>query len=88
MILYFLTLQLHCKNDHPSQMFHMWKNSWKQVGSLSWPSASRIYRRVGIISVWSLSQMLDEIAQRIRYLSAGSWHYEVALKRLKTTDKF
>lgn len=60
-------LQLQCKNDHPGQMFHMRQNSWKQVGSLSWPSASRIYRRVGIISVCSLTQVLDVIAQCIRY---------------------
>lgn len=66
-ILYFLTLQPQCKNDHPSQMLHLRQNSWKQVGSLSRPSASRIYRRVGIISACSLTRIFDAIAQCIRY---------------------
>lgn len=69
LILFFLMLQPRCKNDHPSQMLHLRQNSWKQVGSLSRPSASRIYRRVGIISACSLTQILDAIAQCIRYTS-------------------
>ena len=36
-------------NDYSSSMLYLWKDCGQQVGSVPWPSSSRVYRRVSYL---------------------------------------